>query len=91
MHNLLLMKQISFKQYNPSKPGRYGVLYESINAALIPYTFITAVYTRKPVGEPDEFYLKGTSAVVKSLVNMLSDSVDLHGCIITTDRLYTSL
>ena len=82
--------QIALKQYNPNKPARYGVLFKSINAALIPYTFITAVYAGKPVGEPGEYYLKGTSAVVKSLVSKLSESVNLRGRNITTDRLYTS-
>ena len=39
--------QISFKQYNPSKQARYGVVYKSINEALIPFTFVTAVLGRK--------------------------------------------
>ena len=50
-----IRNQISFKQYNPNKPARYGVLFKSINAAQIPYTFVTAVYAGKPVGEPGEF------------------------------------
>ena len=82
--------KISFNQYNPSKPARYGVLFKSVNAALIPYTFVAAVYAGKPVGEPNQYYVKGTSAIVKSLVIRLSGNVDLSGRNITTDRLYTT-
>ena len=31
--------QISFKQFNPSKPAKYGMLYKSINACSYPFTF----------------------------------------------------
>ena len=34
--------QISFKQFNPSKPAKYGMLYKSINACRYPFTFSTA-------------------------------------------------
>ena len=82
--------QISFKQYNPNKPARYGVLFKSVNASLIPYTFVAAVYAGKPVGQPTQHYIKGTSAIVKSLVNRLSENTDLRGRNITTARLYTT-
>ena len=81
---------IAFRQYNPNKPAKYGLLFKSVNAALIPYTFASAVYAGKPVNEPNEYYIKGTSNVVKSLVNRLSQRVDLSGRNITTDRLYTT-
>ena len=40
--------QISFKQFNPSKPAKYGMLYKLINACRYPFTFSTAVYPSKP-------------------------------------------
>ena len=32
--------QISFKQFNPSKPAKCGLLFKSVNVARYPYTFI---------------------------------------------------
>ena len=39
---------ISFKQFNPSKPAKYGLLFKSVNTARYPYTFISSSYSRKP-------------------------------------------
>ena len=61
--------QISFKQFNPSKPAKYGLLFKSINAALYPYTFIMVVYYGKPKGPPSEFYVPGPEEIVKSMVS----------------------
>ena len=44
--------QISFKQFNPSEPAKYGMLYKSINACSYPFTFSTIVYPAKPKAEP---------------------------------------
>ena len=35
----LMRTQISFKQFNPSKPAKYGMLYKSINAFHYPFPF----------------------------------------------------
>ena len=40
--------QVSFKQYNPDKPAKYGVLFKSLNSARYPYTYQTHVYSGKP-------------------------------------------
>ena len=40
--------RVSFKQYNPSKPAQYGLLFKSVNAVRYPYTFVTTVYAGKP-------------------------------------------
>ena len=48
------------------------------------------MYAGKPVGEAGPHYVKGTSAIVKSLVRKVSAHVDLTGRNITTDRLYTT-
>jgi hypothetical protein len=83
--------QISFKQYNISKPEKYGLLFKSVNAVQYPFTFRTAVYAGKPTGEPGPHYVQGIIPVVKSLVTPLLVSVELQGRNITMDRLYTSV
>ena len=35
---------IGFKQFNPSKPAKYGLLFKSINAVRYSYTFSTTPY-----------------------------------------------
>ena len=82
--------QISFKQYNSSKPQKYGILFKSINAVKYPFTFRTCVYSGKPLGEPGPFYIRGIMPTVQSLVTQLSAHVDIKGRNITMDRLYTS-
>ena len=72
------------------KSAKYGLLFKPVNAALIPYTFASAVYAGILVNEPNEYYIKDTSNVVNSLVNRLSQRVDLSGRNITTDSLYTT-
>lgn len=83
--------RISFKQYNSSKPARYGLLYKSINAVTYPFTFRSAVYAGKPVGDESEYYIKGVVPLVISLVETLSKHVALNGRNITMDRLYSSI
>lgn len=83
--------QISFKQFNPSKPAKYGLLFKSINAARYPYSFMMVVYSGKPVGVPSEYYVPGTDEIVKSMVSRLQKATDLRGRNISYDRLYTSI
>ena len=54
--------QISFKQFNPSKPAKYGLLFKSVNAARYPYTFISSPYSGKPTEEGGQYYIQGTEA-----------------------------
>ena len=65
--------QISFKQYNPDKPVKYGILFKSLNSASAsaryPYTYQSIVYSAKPVGDPTEHYICGTIEYIKQLVN----------------------
>ena len=86
-----MRNQIGFKQYNPDKPAKYGMLFKSLNSAGIPYLHRTVVYSSKPEGEANEFYLKGTANYVKSLVSGLQKYVKLDGRNISMDRLYTSI
>ena len=85
-----MRNQIAFKQYNPDKPAKYGMLYKSINSARYPYTHHTHVYCGKPEGDPTDFYVSGTINYVKFLVEKLSSFQNLSGRNISMDRLYTS-
>ena len=39
-----MRNQIGFKQYNPAKPTKYGILLKSINSAGLPYLHCAAMY-----------------------------------------------
>ena len=67
-----MRNQISFKQNNPDKPAKYGMLYKSINAARYPFTHQSHFYCGKPGQEPDENYVSGTINYVKYLVEKFS-------------------
>ena len=69
--------QISFKQHNPNKTAKYGVLLKAINAARYPYTFIAAPYCGKLIRNPREYYVSGTFEVVKKMVHRLESVVSL--------------
>ena len=81
--------QISFKQFNPSKPAKYGMLYKSINACRYPFTFSTAVYPTESKAELTSHYTPGTSQTVKYLVQNLECLTNLVGRNTSYDRLYT--
>ena len=40
--------QIAFRQYNPSKQHRYGLLLKSLNDTSFPYTYKACPYAGKP-------------------------------------------
>ena len=81
----------AFRQYNPNKPAKYGVLFRSLNAVRFPYTYMSIPYAGKPVETPNEYYVKGPENVVKTLIDKLGNYVDTRGCNISYDRYYTSL
>ena len=83
--------QIAFKQYNPNKPAKYGMLFKSINCSRYPYTYQSHVYCGKPEGEPNQFYIAGTNNYIKFLVEKLNGYHSLKGRNISMDRLYTNL
>ena len=64
--------QIFFKQFNPSKPAKYGLLFKSVIAARYPYTFILSPYSGKPTEEGGQYYIQGTEAIVYYLIETLS-------------------
>ena len=81
--------QISFKQFNPSKPAKFGMLYKSINACCYPFTFSAAVYPGKPKAEPTSYYTLGTSQTVKYLIQNWECHTNLVGRNILYNRLFT--
>ena len=91
MISLSYENQISFKQFNPSKPAKYGMLHTSIIAFRYSFTFSTAVYSAKPEAEPRSYYTPGTSQTVKYLIQNLECHTNLVAKNILYDRLYTSI
>ena len=86
-----MRNKVEFKQFNPNKPAKYALLFKRINASRYPYSFVSAPYCRKPVGEPTEEYKPDTFEVTKHMVSKLKRYTTLKGRNISFDRLYTSL
>ena len=86
-----MRNRLSFKQYNPSKPAKYGLLFKSINAVNYSFTFTATPYCGKPIGEPTTYYVSENEEVVKYLISKLQKHVDLQGRNILFDRLYTTV
>ena len=60
--------QIAFRQYNPNKPHKYGVLFKSLNEARFPYTFKSIPYAAKPNSGDGPYHINSTIDYVKYLV-----------------------
>ena len=55
--------QIGFKQYNSSKPAKYGLLYQSLCDSSVQYTYYSLPYAGKPddlTGDVGKYYITGT-------------------------------
>ena len=88
--------RIGFKQYNPSKPAKYGLLYRSLCDASVPYTYFTLPYVGKPEvldqQHPEyKFYISGTDEYTKYLMEGFSEHSDILGCNVSMDRYFTSI
>ena len=83
--------QIAFRQYNPNKPHKYGLLLKSLNDSRVPYTYKAVPYCGKPDNGDGPFYIESTEQYVKYLINETEKDVSLHGRNLSTDRLYTSI
>ena len=86
-----MRNHLAFKQYNPDKPAKYGMLFTSPNDARHCYTYRSFVYAGKPTETPSPFYVSGTDNYVKELVESLARKVPLDGRNISMDRLCTSI
>ena len=85
-----MQTQISFKQFNPSKQAKYGLLFKSVNAARYPHTFISSPYSGKPTEEGGQYYIQDTEAIVH-YIETFSTNSSLAARNISFDRLYTSV
>lgn len=86
---------IGFKQYNPSKPAKYGLLIRSLCDAEVPYTYFSLPYAGKPNevdgNEASNYYITGTDKYTKYLVNGFNVHNSIQGCNIAMDRYFTSV
>jgi hypothetical protein len=80
-----------FKQYNKSKPAKYGMLYRSLNDSKLPYTYRSIVYAGRPAEQPTENYMVGVEETVCELLRRYGAKNELKGRNLTTDRFYTSV
>ena len=86
-----MRQQIAFRQYNPNKPHRYGLLLKSLNDARFPNTYKFVPYAAIPKAGDGPYYLKSTIDYVKYLVTKIEVDQPITGRTISTDRLYTSI
>ena len=83
---------IGMKQYNPSKPAKYRLLYRSLCDAKVPYTYSTLPYAGKPeVIGANDYYVTGCDEYTKWLVNNFQIYGTLQGRNISLDRYFTSV
>ena len=71
--------QMVFRQYNPAKPHRYGLLVKSLKNASFPYTYKTTPYAEKRINGDDPYYIDTVENYVKYLVNQTETDVSLKG------------
>ena len=85
---------IGSKQYNPSKPAKYALLYRSLYDAVVPYTYYTRPYAGKPSktnNEASKYYISGTDEYTRYLVNGVNHYNSIDGSNISMDRYFTSV
>ena len=78
---------IGFKQYNPNKSAKYGLLYQSLCNSTIPYTYYSVPYAdkiEKVESQAAKYFIffTGTNEYFKYLINELSVYCNLEGIII---------
>ena len=88
--------KIGFKQYNPNKPAKYGLLYQSLCDATVPYTYFSLPCAGKPEVLDKEnpaasYYVTGTDKHTKYLFKGFSTVSNMSGCNIPMDRCFTSI
>ena len=84
--------RIGMKQYNPSKPAKYGLLYRSLCNTKVLYTYSTLPYAGKPeVIGANDYYVTGCDEYTKWLVNNFQIYGTLQGRNISLDRYFTSV
>ena len=72
------------KKYNPKKPVKYGLLYQSLCDSSIPYSYYSLPYASKPEkveGPLAKCYITGTNEYSMYLINRLSVYCNFKGSI----------
>ena len=85
-----MRNRLSFKQYNKSKPAKYGLLFKQLNSVRVPYTHRSEVYAGKPV-EEGEYYVKGVEEITLRLIDRYATFCEVKGRNVSFDNLYTSI
>ena len=83
-----------FKQCNPNKPAKYGLLFRSLCDSTTTYTYYTLTYAGKPEvaeGDTAKYYITGTDTYTQYLVNKISNYNRIQGFNISLDRYFTSV
>ena len=86
--------RISFKQYNPSKPAKYDLLFRSLYDSKVQLTYVSLPYAGKPTGTPNSYYVTGTDKYTEYLVSTaieLGERDCVKGRNISLDRYFTSM
>ena len=88
--------RIGFKQCNPNKPAKYGLLYRSLCDASVPYTYFNLPYAGKPEDRDEgnpllKYSVAGTDDYSKYLVQGFCNHNAISGCNISMDRFFTSV
>ena len=84
---------IGFKQYNPNKPAKYGLLYLSFRDSSIPYTYYSLTYEGKPekVEDPACKVLHHRGQQVFQISHQRAVYCNLKGINIPMDHYFTSV
>ena len=86
--------RIGFRQYNPNKPAKYGLLFRSLCDSSLQYTYYSLPYGGKPSEPGSKFYVTGTDNYTIYLVEntiQIGGKTVLRGKNISLDRYFTSL
>ena len=86
--------QIGFKQYNPLKPAKYGLLYQSLCDSSVQYTYYSLPYAGKPddlTRDAGKYYITGTDQYSKYLIENFNKFNSIQSCNVSVDCYFTSI
>jgi hypothetical protein len=77
----------SFKSFQKAKPGKFGILYRSLNDSRRAYTYRSHICAGRPVSNPTEHYVQGIEEVLMRTLKLYAAKKEVKGRNLTTDRL----
>ena len=86
-----LRNPLTFKVYNPNKPGKYGINIKCLNEVLFAYTYRSEPFAGKPENVVGARYYEPTTLGVTLRLLQGYGWRKLEGGNLTTDNLYTSV